>query len=155
MGPMIATYGARLVPEHLHDKGVSIIMADNTLGISLGRPVMTSDWRQVGLADGVRGPGADRRPDRRALVSPPAPPVKGEKLTKGNSPLAVLKNPALLIILLLTFLSVAAHCGIYTYDLGALGGVDELGGHSNEDDRADAEDQHCQPDPAAEIEKLH
>ena len=43
------------------------------------------------------------------------PEVKGEKLNKSNSPLAVLKMPSMLIVLLLTFLSVAAHYGIYTY----------------------------------------
>jgi predicted MFS family arabinose efflux permease len=43
------------------------------------------------------------------------PAVKGEKLSKSNSPLAVLKMPSILIVLLLTFLSVAAHYGIYTY----------------------------------------
>src|SRR3546814_417722 len=43
------------------------------------------------------------------------PSVEGEKLTKSNSPLAVLKMPSILIILLLTFLSVAAHYGAYTY----------------------------------------
>lgn len=43
------------------------------------------------------------------------PAVKGEKLSNGDSPLTVLKMPSMLIILLLTFLSVAAHYGIYTY----------------------------------------
>lgn len=43
------------------------------------------------------------------------PSVEGEKLSKSNSPLAVLKNASILIVLLLTFLSVAAHYGIYTY----------------------------------------
>ena len=41
--------------------------------------------------------------------------MEGEKLSKSNSPLAVLKMPSILIVLLLTFLSVAAHYGIYTY----------------------------------------
>src|SRR5690606_138287 len=43
------------------------------------------------------------------------PAAEGEKLTKSNSPLAVLKMPSMLIVLLLTFLAVAAHYGIYTY----------------------------------------
>ena len=43
------------------------------------------------------------------------PSVKGEKLTQSNSPLAVLKIPAVLIVLLLTFLSVVAHYSTYTY----------------------------------------
>jgi len=43
------------------------------------------------------------------------PSVNGEKLTQSNSPLAMLKVPAVLIVLLLTFLSVVAHYGTYTY----------------------------------------
>src|SRR5688572_7567473 len=41
MWPMIAAYGARLVPEHMHGKAVTVIMAGNTLGISIGLPAMT------------------------------------------------------------------------------------------------------------------
>ncbi len=41
--------------------------------------------------------------------------ARGEKLTKANSPLAVLKIPGVLLVLLLTFLSVTAHYGAYTY----------------------------------------
>src|SRR5690606_9666174 len=57
------------------------------------------------------------------------PSVKGEKLTESNSPLAMLKIPSVLIVLLLTFLSVTAHYGTYTYisllveSLGFLGGI--------------------------------
>ena len=43
------------------------------------------------------------------------PSMAGEKLTRHNSPLAVLRMPSVLIVLLLTFLSVAAHYGVYTY----------------------------------------
>jgi len=43
------------------------------------------------------------------------PTVKGEKLSKSNSPFTMLKMPSILIVLVLTFLSVAAHYGIYTY----------------------------------------
>ncbi|MDT7856905.1 MFS transporter [Rubrivirga sp. S365] len=43
------------------------------------------------------------------------PSVEGEKLNRSNSPLAMLKMPSILIVLLLTFLSVAAHYGVYTY----------------------------------------
>ncbi|WP_198342155.1 MFS transporter [Nitrosococcus watsonii] len=114
MWPMIAAYGTRLVPEHMHGKAITVIMSGNTLGISIGLPLMTTvglafGWRSVFLVLG-------------AIVAIIAvlshfylPVVKGEQLSKSNSPLAVLKMPSMLIVLLLTFLSVAAHYGIYTY----------------------------------------
>lgn len=114
MWPMIAAYGTRLVPEHMHGKAITVIMSGNTLGISIGLPVMTTigltfGWRSVFLVLSV-------------IVAVIAvlsyfylPEVKGEKLNRSNSPLAVLKMPSMLIVLLLTFLSVAAHYGIYTY----------------------------------------
>jgi predicted MFS family arabinose efflux permease len=114
MWPMIAAYGTRLVPENMHGKAITVIMSGNTLGISIGLPAMTAigltfGWRSVFLVLG-------------AIVAAIAvlsyfylPEVKGEKLTRSNSPLAVLKMPSMLIVLLLTFLSVAAHYGIYTY----------------------------------------
>ncbi len=103
-------------------------MSGNTLGISIGLPVMTTigltfGWRSVFLVLGaVVGVIA-------VLSYLYLPEVKGEKLTKSNSPLAVLKMPSMLIVLLLTFLSVAAHYGIYTYItllvewIGFVGGI--------------------------------
>ncbi len=128
MWPMIAAYGARLVPENMHGKAITVIMSGNTLGISIGLPAMTAigltfGWRSVFLVLG-------------ALVAVIAvlsyfflPAVTGEKLSRSNSPLAVLKMPSMLIVLLLTFLSVAAHYGIYTYItllvelIGFVGGI--------------------------------
>ncbi|HET9032942.1 MAG TPA: MFS transporter [Dokdonella sp.] len=114
MWPMIAAYGTRLVPENMHGKAITVIMSGNTLGISIGLPAMTAigltfGWRSVFFALGVI-----------AIVIAVLsyfylPAVKGEKLSRSNSPLAVLKMPSMLIVLLLTFLSVAAHYGIYTY----------------------------------------
>ena len=114
MWPMIAAYGTRLVPDNMHGKAITVIMSGNTLGISIGLPAMTTigltfGWRSVFLVLG-------------AVVTVIAvlsyftlPEVEGEQLNKSNSPLAVLKMPSMLIVLLLTFLSVAAHYGIYTY----------------------------------------
>jgi predicted MFS family arabinose efflux permease len=56
------------------------------------------------------------------------PSLAGERLTKSNSPLAVLKMPSMLIVLLLTFLSVAAHYGVYTYITLLVGLLDFAGG---------------------------
>ena len=114
MWPMIAAYGTRLVPENMHGKAITVIMSGNTLGISIGLPVMTTigltfGWRSVFLVLGAAV----------AVIAVLSylylPALKGEKLNRSNSPLAVLKMPSILIVLLLTFLSVAAHYGIYTY----------------------------------------
>jgi len=114
MWPMIAAYGTRLVPEDMHGKAITVIMSGNTLGISIGLPAMTAigltfGWRSVFMVLGV-------------IVAVIAvlshfylPEVKGERLSRSNSPLTLLKMPSILIVLLLTFLSVAAHYGIYTY----------------------------------------
>jgi len=114
MWPMIAAYGTRLVPEDMHGRAITVIMSGNTLGISIGLPVMTAvglafGWRSVFLVLG-------------ALVAVIAvlshfflPSVEGEKLRKSNSPLAMLKMKPVLIVLLLTFLGVVAHYGVYTY----------------------------------------
>jgi predicted MFS family arabinose efflux permease len=114
MWPMIAAYGTRLVPEDQHGKAITIIMSGNTLGISLGLPAFAMigasfGWRSVFLALGVVVAVI------AVLSAFYLPAVQGEKLSKGNSPLAVVKNPSILIVLALTFLSVAAHYGIYTY----------------------------------------
>ncbi len=114
MWPMIAAYGTRLVPPHLHGKAITVIMSGNTLGISIGLPVMTTigltfGWRTTFIVLGILV----------AIIAVLShfflPAVKGEKLSKTNSPMAVLKMPSVWIVLLLTFLSVAAHYGLYTY----------------------------------------
>jgi predicted MFS family arabinose efflux permease len=114
MWPMIAAYGTRLVPENLHGKAITVIMSGNTLGVSVGLPVMTTigitfGWRSVFVVLGLAVTAV------AVLSYFYLPAVEGEKLSKSNSPLAVLRMPSMLIILLLTFLSVAAHYGIYTY----------------------------------------
>lgn len=114
MWPMIAAYGIRLAPENMHGKAITVIMSGNTLGISIGLPAMTAiglifGWRSVFLVLGALVVAI------AALAYFYLPAVKGEKLSRGNSPLAVLKMPSILIVLLLTFLSVAAFYGVYTY----------------------------------------
>ena len=114
MWPMIAAYGTRLVPENMHGKAITVIMSGNTLGVSIGLPVMTTigiafGWRTVFVVLALTVAAI------AVLAHIYLPAVEGEKLSKSNSPLAVLKMPSILIVLLLTFLSVAAHYGIYTY----------------------------------------
>lgn len=114
MWPMIAAYGTALVPENMHGKAITIIMAGNTFGVSLGLPIMTFigtqvGWRMSFIVLGVLG----------AVIALLAlkflPAVKGEKLTQSNSPFAVLKISGVCIVLALTFLAVVAHYSTYTY----------------------------------------
>src|SRR5690606_13202034 len=112
--PMIAAYGTRLVPENVHGRAITVIMSGSTLGISLGLPALTSigtrfGWRVevigLGVVVGVIG----------VLSLFFLPPAAGEKLTRSNSPIALLRMRSVLIILALTFLAVTAHYGVYTY----------------------------------------
>ncbi len=127
--PMIAAYGTRLVPENQHGKAITVIMSGSTLGISIGLPALTwvgttFGWRTefvvLGLAIALIG----------VLSIFYLPSAEGEKLTRSNSPLALLKMRSVLIILALTFLAVLAHYAVYTYitllvkTIGFYGGIE-------------------------------
>ena len=114
MWPMIAAYGTRLVPPGLHGRVITVIMAGSTLGISVGLPAMTLvglkfGWRAefvvFGLGVALIG----------VLCHLHLPAVPGERRTRSNSPLTLLKNRAILVVILLTFLSVTGHYAVYTY----------------------------------------
>ncbi|MHC2991288.1 MFS transporter [Pontibacter sp. HJ8] len=127
MWPMIAAYGMRLVNEEQHGKAIAVIMAGNTLGISLGMPLMTFigneyGWRTEFIALGVVIVAI-------ALISAVAlPSIPGEKLTRSSSPFALLKIPAVLIVLLLTLLGVSAHYGVYVYITSLVDEIELAGG---------------------------
>ncbi|WP_241524045.1 MFS transporter [Oceaniglobus indicus] len=127
MWPMIAAYGTRLVPRNMHGRAITVIMSGNTLGISIGLPVMTMigvtfDWRAAFAVLGVIVVAI------AVLAYLYIPSVKGERMSKTNSPLAIIRMPAILIVLLLTFLSVVAHYGIYTYITLLVQMLDLIGG---------------------------
>lgn len=129
MWPMIAAYGTALVPENLQGKAITIIMAGNTFGVSLGLPIMTFigtlvGWRTSFIVLGALGVLI------ALLAAKYLPSVQGEKLTQSNSPIAVLKIPAVWIVLTLTFLSVVAHYSIYTYIALLVASIDFVGGIS-------------------------
>ncbi len=128
MWPMIAAYGARLVPEDMQGRAITVIMSGNTLGISIGLPVMTT----IGLAFGWRSAFLVLALMIVAIAVLSfifLPSVEAENLKSSASPLmTVLKMPSIWIVLLLTFLSVAAHYGIYTYITLLVGLLDFLGG---------------------------
>lgn len=129
MWPMIAAYGAALVPENMQGRAITIIMSGNTFGVSLGLPLMTfigteMDWRTTFFALAALGASI------MLLCAKFLPAVEGEKLTQSNSPLAMLKNPSVLIVLWLTFLTVVAHYGAYTYITLLVETIDFVGGIS-------------------------
>lgn len=127
MWPMIAAYGMRLVSKDQHGKAIAVIMAGSTLGISIGMPIMTSigndyGWRTefIGLGVFIFVIGLI------AVIALPSAP--GEKLTKSSSPFALLKIPAVLIVLLLTLLGVVAHYGVYVYITSLIDKIQLAGG---------------------------
>lgn len=127
MWPMIAAYGMRLVHEDHHGKAIAVIMAGNTLGISLGMPLMTTigndfGWRTEFIALGVVILII-------ALIGIFAlPSTPGEKLTKSTSPFALFKIPEVLIVLLLTLLGVSAHYGVYVFITSLVDEIQITGG---------------------------
>ncbi|HLW06277.1 MAG TPA: MFS transporter [Marinilabiliaceae bacterium] len=127
MWPMIAAYGMRLVDENHHGKAIAVIMAGNTLGISIGMPVMTFIGNEYGWRTEFIGLGVVIIVI--ALISIFAlPSTPGEKLTKSSSPFALLKMPAVLIVLLLTLLGVVAHYRVYVYITSLVENIQLAGG---------------------------
>ncbi|MEO6683579.1 MAG: MFS transporter [Ginsengibacter sp.] len=114
MWPMIAAYGMRLVNEEHHGKAIAVIMAGNTLGISVGMPLMSIIGNDYGWRTAFIALGAVILVITLIGVFA-LPSTPGEKLTKTSSPFALLKIPAVLIVLLLTLLGVMAHYGVYVF----------------------------------------
>src|SRR5690554_5216947 len=127
MWPMIAAYGMRLVDEQHHGKAIAVIMAGTTLGISLGMPIMTAIGNKYGWRTELIGLGGFII--LIGLISFFAlPSAPGEKLTKSSSPFALLKIPAVLLVLLLTLLGVTAHYGVYVYITSLVDEIQLAGG---------------------------
>lgn len=127
MWPMIAAYGMRLVDEKHHGKAIAVIMAGTTLGISIGMPIMTAIGNDYGWRTEFIGLGGF------IIVIALAsffvlPSIPGEKLTKSSSPFALLKIPAVLLVLLLTLLGVIAHYGVYVYITSLVDEIQLAGG---------------------------
>ncbi|MBK6475612.1 MAG: MFS transporter [Flavobacteriales bacterium] len=127
MWPMIAAYGMRLVDEKQHGKAIAVIMAGNTLGISIGMPIVTSIGNNYGWRTEFIGLGVVIL--IIALISFfTLPSTPGEKLTNSSSPLALLKIPAVLLVVLLTLLGVIGHYGVYVYITSLVDEIQLAGG---------------------------
>lgn len=112
--PMVSAYAMRLVPSNLHGRAIAITMAGSTLGLGIGLPIMTTIGAEFGwrITFGVLA----------AIIFIIAiigqmflPSVEGEKRTTTNSPLYIIRNKSVVICLLVTFLTIMAHYGLYTY----------------------------------------
>ena len=124
---MITAYGMKIVADHQHGMAIAIIMAGNTLGVSLGMPFMTWigntwGWRVEFFALGSLIVLI------MVLCMAFLPSVPGEKVTQANNPIALLKNRHVLAILLLTLLGVMAHYAVYTYITELVSHIDFRGG---------------------------
>ena len=112
--PLVSAYAMRLVPSNLHGRAIAITMSGVTFGIGLGLPIMTSigtnlGWRleflimsAIIFAIAILG---------QVLL----PSVPGEKPSTTNSPFYIIKNKSVIICLVVTFLTIMAHYGLYTY----------------------------------------
>jgi predicted MFS family arabinose efflux permease len=112
--PMVSAYAMRLVPSHLHGRAIAITMSGSTLGLGIGLPIMTTigtelGWRiEFGVLSAVIFIIA-------ILAHKFLPSVDGEKRTNTNSPFYIIRNKSVVICLVVTFLTIMAHYGLYTY----------------------------------------
>lgn len=112
--PMITAYGMKLVDEKDEGKAVTIVMAGITIGMSVGLPIMTwigtyLGYRAIFLILGIL------LAIIAILCNRLLPRVSGEKKSKSNSPLTMIKNRGVLLVIILTFLGVGANYGVYTF----------------------------------------
>ncbi|MGX7092312.1 MFS transporter [Hutsoniella sourekii] len=112
--PMISAYGMSLVPEEEHGKAVAVIMSGTTVGMSIGLPLMT--W--IGTSYGYKVEFIVMGIFIlfiSVLCYLYLPHVSGEKRSKSNSPLTMLANRGVVLVIILTLLAVVANYGVYTY----------------------------------------
>ena len=112
--PMVSAYAMRLVPSNLHGRAIAVTMSGSTFGLGIGLPIMTAigvefGWRiEFGVLAVVIFVIA-------VLGQMILPSVEGEKRTKANSPLYIIRNKSVVICLVVTLLTIMAHYGLYTY----------------------------------------
>lgn len=112
--PMVSAYAMRLVPSNLHGRAIAVTMSGVTFGIGIGLPIMTSigtelGWRlEFGIISAIIFAIA-------ILGQILLPSVPGEKRSTTNSPFYIIQNKSVIICLVVTFLTIMAHYGLYTY----------------------------------------
>ncbi|GEK91255.1 MFS transporter [Alkalibacterium kapii] len=112
--PMMTAYAIRLVPKGYNGRAIAVVMGGSTVGLGVGLPIMTTigttfGWRiEYGVLAGIFFLIA-------LLVGLVLPSAEGEKRTKETSPFQVAKNKSVLIVLVVTFFTMMAHYGLYTY----------------------------------------
>lgn len=112
--PMIAAYGMKLTDEKHKGLAVTVIMSGTTFGMSLGIPLFTYigtriSWRAefFGIALAIA--------TIAVACSFMLSDVSGVKKEKSNSPLTLIKNRGVLLIMFLTAIASITNYGIYTY----------------------------------------
>lgn len=125
--PMMSAYALRLVPKGLGGRAIAVVMGGSTVGLGVGLPIMTTigtsfGWRiEYGVLSGIFFLIA-------LLVGFALPGAEGEKRTKGTSPFQIAKNKSVLIVLVVTFFTMMAHYGLYTYLSPLVSSFDFAGG---------------------------
>ena len=104
----------KLVDKNEEGRAVTIIMSGITIGMSIGLPIMTIignllTYRAIFLILGISLVLIG------ILCHFKLPNIKGENKSKSNSPITMLKNPGVLLVIALTFLGVGANYGVYTF----------------------------------------
>ncbi|WP_084786661.1 MFS transporter [Bacillus tuaregi] len=126
--PMVSAYAMRLVSPRQHGRAIAVTMAGSTLGLGVGLPIMTTigtelGWRiEFGVLSAIIFAIA-------VLGQVILPSIAGEQRTKTNSPFYIIRNKSVVICLVVTFLTIMAHYGLYTYiaplveDISFAGGI--------------------------------
>lgn len=126
--PLVSAYAMRLVPPALHGRAIAVAMAGSTLGVGIGLPIMTAIGTSLGwrIEFGVLSAILFVMAVAGQIVLPSVP---GEKRSSENSPFTIIRNRSVVICLVVTFLTIMAHYGLYTYisplvtDIGLSGGI--------------------------------
>lgn len=112
--PMITAYGMAMVDKEKQGQAVTIIMSGITVGMCFGLPVMTWLGNYFGFRVAFCILGILLLVIT-FLCNFFLPDVAGEKKSIANSPFTMLKNKGIILVIVLTFLGVAANYGVYTF----------------------------------------
>lgn len=112
--PMVSAYAMKLVPSELHGRAIAVTMSGSTFGLGIGMPIMTAIGTELGwrIEFGVLAVVIFVIAILGQMI---LPSVEGEKRTKTNSPLYIIRNKSVIICLVVTLLTIMAHYGLYTY----------------------------------------